>query len=529
MADIQDALNDAKGFGYSNDEIVKYLSKHPVYGSQVKEALDQGHSADDIVGFLSGPSKTEEPFSVGGSAKAFATGGKELLEGAGAGVAHTLTGLRDIAAKAFPGIPEFPTLREAGTTPPEASPYFKTGKLAEQFGEFFLPGSIVGKAVEKVAPLGTAAEIFTRGAGEAAAAGATTYAQTGGNAEQAAKAALAAGGMSAGMATIGQALKAVAPKVYAGPTFRGLFPSRFQREGILEEAKGTGESRINEIVGTAIDNGINLSLRGAGKAAVAEAASQAERDAMLTQHANDLVDPSIVLSPLNNLRDMLEGVPGKEKAVRRIDKEISDVLTAHGYVPPTPATPATSVTSPIVGPSGAPIVHTIPGKPAVPATPPQITVEEAQRLKNVLQNEADSAWGKTAKGARQAQLDKSLSVGYMKALEDVIPELRAANRDIQNKKLLKNAVVDMMASDPNSRHEWAIAAALFGHPTALSYLALTNLRVRSALAIIADRMSQGLTSGAGVAGRGAAMAAPQVPNLLAPPIPQMPVGVRTQQ
>jgi N-acetyl-gamma-glutamylphosphate reductase len=52
----------AKEQGYSDQEIMNYLSKHPKYSQKIKTARDQNYSDEEISNYLSGnePHKEQE-------------------------------------------------------------------------------------------------------------------------------------------------------------------------------------------------------------------------------------------------------------------------------------------------------------------------------------------------------------------------------------------------------------------------------------------------------------------------------------
>jgi hypothetical protein len=52
MATIQEKIAEAKGAGYSDDEIVQHLSQSPEYGVKLKAALDEGYAPTEILTHL---------------------------------------------------------------------------------------------------------------------------------------------------------------------------------------------------------------------------------------------------------------------------------------------------------------------------------------------------------------------------------------------------------------------------------------------------------------------------------------------
>lgn len=414
--------------------------------------------------------------------------GKNVLEGIGSGVARTATGMRDLvnAGTKAVGIGEIPDvpgeLRKAGSdvqTPgQENSTGFSVGRGLETIGEFVAPGSMVtrganlaAKAGSKVGPLAeVAAKIGGRAAGDAAAAGAITAAH-GEGMEDIAKAALTAGALSGAFASVGTALKSIpSNRLY----MRGLkFQQRFQGQ------------REEEIIGKAIDDGILISHGGAKKAAAFEKMKQADVQALIQAHGQDLVDLDVVRKPMLQFRDEMALI-GKTGIVKKINARLAQYEEAKGALPGTKGTPSSSVPSPVLGPNGQRIMHTTPGTPATPATPAKITIAEAQQDKNLLQSLASEVYGKGTKPSA-AHIEKLLGVGVRQAIEEVVPEVKQLNRDAQNYKLLKQAITKYVNSNPELLSPRTAVLALWNSKAALVYGALQNPYIRSALAIAKDR------------------------------------------
>lgn len=509
---IADTIKKARGFNLTDDDILDDLQSHPDYGEKVKSLRAKGAAAKDIVDVLS-EGGAESPGYASMIGSGLAQGAMDATQAVGSGVAHTITGLSDIARKGGKAmgvnLPEVPAvLREAGETPPDAGVIFKGAKALEQMGEFMLPGGIVNdvsKAANFGGKLGAASEALARVAAEGTSAGLVRGAQTGGDLGEMGTAAALAAGITAPFASVNAALRMIKPStLYAPSQFITKIPDRFRGQ------------RLDEIVTQGMDNNITISVGGLKKAQQVEAQGQAARDAFINAHANDLVDLDVVRQPLLDFR-VLAGKLGETNVVRQIDKRLMDLEKQHGY---QPGVPPGTVTLPAVNPqatlhpSGMP--RTI-NTPAIPSTPAKITVAQAQELKNFAQSLAAPMFERTSESVGTQKIRQLLSEGFMKGIEDVIPEVRGLNRNIQNTKILKQAIEDYINSNPSLVNMHTAFWAVVNPKVAVTSLALTNPRIRSALAVAAHT---GVPQNAGAAlGR---VAAGTVPQLFSQPMPQGP-------
>jgi hypothetical protein len=434
--------------------------------------------------------------------------GRDVFEGVGSGVASTLTGLRDLANKGtkYLGLGEIPDVpkvfREAGETPPDASAAFKLGKGGEQLGEFMIPGDLVASGVNAASKYGKLAKIAARTLGEAASAGAVTEAQTGGDHEKAATAALIGGITSGAFATIGGVLDSI-PASVAYSKLR--LPSRLSDE------------EVHNVFKDALDNNINISHVGVKKAQQVAASARANKANYLAQHAGDLVDVKTIEAPLQNLRKWARdiGDPEMESKINKVWENFSERYGARPATPGTPGTPAKTVTSPIIDPTtGAPLIKTIPpvpGQPPKPALPAKLTVAQAEDAKNALYGVLKDAYGKLGTNKKLAQ--KAIARGLKESIEDIVPEVKALNQDARNAKLIETAIANYVRSHPDligstAMNAYALTNIAFGGmggSHALSYSlpasvileALRNPRVRSAMVIAAHRAAPGISDVAG--------------------------------
>ena len=448
----------------------------------------------------------------------------DIAEGAGSGVANTVTGIGELARKAskyvgipFPETPEFmkkaaaPVQYDKKGEPKEPSTMFKLARGGEQMGEFFVPGGAITDAVEAAAGYGSLARAATKVVSEAGSAGAITSAQAGGDLKAGKEAALMTGALVAPFASVEAALRAVKPStLYATKEIVAKIPERFRGD------------RLGEIVGQAIDNKILVSAGGAKKAQALETAGQNARDAVIAQNAHIPVNFNEVTQPLREFQELARRF-GMTDTVSQIDNRINALATAHGYQPAVAGTPAKTVASPsgLLTPSGSHVTYTIPATPGTPAKPPTISVSEAQDLKNFGQSLAYNAFGRIHETADSSKIHEVLSEGFMNSLESVIPELRGMNRDIQNTKIIKNAINDYINSNPELVNTKTAIWAFINPKAAITAGLLTNPRVRSALAIAAhnDVISHLGATGARIAA-GASTPVPASAQL--PPLPQGP-------
>lgn len=455
--------------------------------------------------------------TTAGLLPAVGRGALDAVEGFGSGVANTVTGARDLVDKGVKalgmrGIPDVPAvLREAGTTPPDASTSFKVGRTGEQVGEFFVPGGTVGKVAEAAnfgGKLGHAAEFATRVAGEAASSGLHAGIQTHGDVDAMKTAAVTAGAFTAPFAGVNAALKMVKPStLYAPEGFMPFVADRFKKGG-----------RFDDIVGQAIDNNINISRSGLAKAQTLHTAQTGARDAVIAQHANDLVDNNTVYEPLRGLQDIAARF-GETGVVKQIEKRIAAVEAAHGGMP---AVPPGTVTLPPVNPlatlTPAGMPRTI-NTPAIPAVQGKLTVNEAQDLKNFGQSLASEMYARAGDSVGAQKIREELARGFMRSIEEVVPEVKNLNLNLQNTKVIRDAIDNYITSNPSLVNMRTLVwAAVAPKSAGISLLALP--RVRSALAVAAH--SNTLSNAGATVGRLGGATTVQ----LAPEIPQMPVGVR---
>lgn len=517
---ISEQINQLRTSGVDDNDILDSMTRHPIYGDRVKTALAAGAEPKDILDSLqNGPSAPVT--TTGGMLPAVARGAKQVVEGFGSGVASTVTGLRDVASKGTKALgmgelPQVPAvLREAGTTPPDASTAFNVGRGGEQAAEFFLPSGevakgaeLVGKALKGSKYLGPAAEALVRTGGEMASAGAVRGAQTGGDSNEAKNAALVAGAFTAPFATVNAALKAVKPSaLYAPEAFMSHVPERFKTSG-----------RWDDIVGQAIDNNIDISRTGLQRAEAVHAGQTAARDAALATQGGTLVDNQAVYEPLRGLQDLADRF-GEKGVVNSINRRIAAVEAAHGGAPAVPGTPATTRASAVLGPNGQPIPVQVPATPGTPAVPGKITVNEAQELKNFGQGLAADMYSRVGDSVGAQKIREELARGFMRSIEEVVPQVRQMNQNLQNTKIMRDAIEGYIAANPSLVNMRTLLWAVVSPKTAGVSL-LANPRVRSALAIAAHNnvMSNiGARGGRVIVGGESAMA---------PPVPQMPVGIK---
>lgn len=441
----------------------------------------------------------------------------DAVEGFGSGVANTVVGTRDLLSKGTKALgmgelPDVPAvLREASTTPPDASGAFQAARTGEQIGEFFVPGLDVGKAAEAAnfgGKLGAGAEYLSKVGLTATRDAAQAGMQSHGDADTMKNAAIMGAVVSAPGATIDSVLKAIKPTtLYAPEAFMPFIEDRFK--------KG---SRFDDIVGQAIDNNINISRAGLKKAQALHDTQTAVRDTAIAAHSNELIDTSTVYEPLRGLQDIAARF-GETGVVKQIDKRIAQIEATHGGLPGVPA--GTATLPPInpkatLTPAGMP--RTI-NTPAVPAVPGKITVGEAQELKDFGQSLAAKMYAQTGESVGAQKIRQELASGFMKSIEEVVPQVKEMNRNLQNTKIIRDAIDSYITSNPSLVNMRTLVwAAVAPKSAGISLLALP--RVRSALAVAAHSgtfASAGNTLGS----MGAA-----ITTQMSPDIPQMPVGVK---
>ena len=488
--------DDARAAGYTDDEILAHLGKGREV--EVQSALKSGYTAKEIIDHLSGVKPTISPETQANDPNNWFPEITNAARGFGSGVASTAKGLYNLTKKGVSAVglgelPEPPeALSKAASSEGEGAA-FQVGRGLEQMGEFFLPGGAVSKGVKAVERFGPVARVGARALGEAASAAGVTAAQTGGDVDAMEKAAITAGLFSGGAATLGEILKKIpVVSIYKSKL---KFPERFQGE------------RAEDILHKAIDEGILISKGGADKIRAIESLETGTRDALIGQLHGQLVPMSVVEAPIMRFRQMAEGL-GETGIVSQIDRRLAAFKRANGAVP---GKAAQTVTSPILGPTGASITHTI---PAVPERPAMITVDAAQQAKNDFQAIAAQAFGKLQTG--QGQLRKLMSTGLKESIEALNPAIKEANKNIQDSKLLRNAIDHYVNSSTEGLNPKMLLLMLWNKPLGLTYGALQNPLVRSALAIITDRVAKSTTGN--VVGKLAGAAAPSILS----PIPEAP-------
>lgn len=554
MADsYADKIKTARDAGYSDDEILFHLGTTDL-GDKVKTAQSAGYNPTEILkhletaqtttpspnptdmrGASGSPTHTQQAMDIGGAAL---TMGKDALEGFGSGVISTGVGAynlvrKGVSAVGLGNLPEAPQfLQEAGSSvqhepgvrdaqgrqipKAETSNSFQAGRVGEQVGEFMIPGGTIGKigkAAEAASGFGkvggAVARIGTTAALDSAATGAISAVQTGGDFDKAANDAISQGISTGAFGTIGGLLSAIPMnKFYA----QGLqIPKRFHGQ------------QTDDIIDKAISEGILISAGGADKIRQIENLEKGSRDAAiqklsadyLATHGQPLtVDFKFVEAPVQRMREMADRM-GETGIVNQIDKRLDRLSKANGgtnAIPPVPGTPggtrvasgpSTGAFNPQTGMFLSPVPGT-PGVPGVPAKAPQIPIDDAIQLKNDFQAIAKNFFGKASAGP--GEIRKLLSAGLNDAISDISPAYREANRDIQNSKILKQAI-DAYVTNPNNgflANPRAAMLVFWNQPAAVMYGALASPYVRSALAIINDRASKAIPIGGRLGGRVAA-------------------------
>lgn len=411
---------------------------------------------------------------------------KDALEGAGSGMFRTANGAIELLRKGgkavglgeLPPTPEFMQKAGANTqydekgnpVPPSTS--FSVGRGAETVGEFVAPGGLVSKGAKAASALGKTAEIGARVLGDTAAAAGVTGVESGGDLAQMGESAIITGLTSGAFSTVGGILKSIPNSaIYASKL---KLPSKFLGE------------RADEVFQKAVDDGILISKGGANKAAAIERLTQAERNHLINQQAGTMVDIDVIRKPILEFRRQMVAI-GEVGVVKQIDKRLAAFEAANGA---TPGTAAKIVTSPVVAPTGSglgsvPINTTVPGTPGVSA---QITMKTAQAAKDSFQQLAQNVYGKFSVGAGQSR--KLLGAGIKESMEEISPEIKELNRDVQNSKLVKNAINKYLDSNPDMLNPKTAILALWNLKGALVYGALANPYIRSALAIAKDRVEK---------------------------------------
>jgi hypothetical protein len=451
------------------------------------------------------------------------TTGREFMEGVGSGVARTLTGIRDVASKGtqYVGLGELPqvpeVLRKAGETTGEEGIPFKVGRGAETIGEYFIPGGAVRRGVQAAAKFGVIPKTLAKAGGEAISAGAVTAAQTGGDLEAAKRASVIAGLTSGAFSTLGEVLQSV-------PVRRGVAKFAY---GNLKFPKDVTSADVDEILTKALDERTIISRAGLEKTYGKVALKKKAVDDLLARTPGRQVNWSIVEDQARNLQDIANKL-GKFDEAKRIETYLTDFARAKGFKPATPpvagtpATPPKQVPSSILGPSGQPFMKTIPGSPGTldipgtPAVPPRMNLTDANEAKRFLQDFATNIFGRDGLSITEKQLDALLSTGIKQAIEDVVPQVRAMNRDTQISGYLAEAIDTALktSSHPLTRGE-AIGLLLLPKAT-MAWFALSDPRIRTALVVAGDAFTRSLPKLGTAAGRVAA-------SQFAPPIPELKV------
>lgn len=501
--DVQGALKD----GVSKEEIIQYLAN--------TQTTPSNSNPNDKRGAPTGP----PTLSVPGMAK----GAMDLMEGVGSGVTSTIQGGYNLLRKGasavglgeLPQSPEWlqkaaaPVQYDAQGNPIAPTGAFSVGRTGEQVGEFFVPAGAIGKIAKGAEELagagrigGTLAKIGTQAAGDALASGGVTMLQTGGNTEQSASATMLAGAMSGAFNTVGTLLKFVPmDKLYLSKL---NFPERFRGQ------------RVEDIMDKAIKEGILISKGGADKISAIESLEKADRDTLISQHLGDLVDVDIVKGPIDHMIQDAKWL-GKPQLANSIQRQFDNFLTARGAksaIPPSTTTIPGPNPLATLTPAGMPRTVQVPG---VSATPAKITVDDAIKAKDMFQQFAKTMYGK--ENLTKAASDKLIAAGLNEALGAISPAYKAANQDIQNSKLLKQAILKYIQSNPGTFFNPTNAViAWYNAPLAIARGALASPYLRSVLAVYGTKVINRLPGAGQALGRVAASGAgalspiPQSPN-----------------
>lgn len=497
----------------TDDDIKQLDSK----SNQQKSPKQTSLTDDDITtidkrGASGGDSPT---LSLAGVASGVAKGASDTLEGIGSGVFSTAEGIYNLGRKGAKavGLGDIPEAwdwlhkaaapvqytkdaqgKEVPTEKPSTS--FKVGRTGEQIGEFFIPGGTAGrvaKVAEAAAGTGKVAKAVgmgTRAVGEGLAAGGVTLAQTGGDVDQAKRAAVTAGLMTGAFSTVGQVLKAV-------PVKRSI--ARFGYKDLKGFPKDVYNADVDDITSKALDEQIYINRHGLAKSENLQAAKKGAVDTLLNNTPGN-VDWQTVEAPIRRLRQVAFDL-GKNEEVASIDKYLHDFATAKGFTPPTPAVPPGQVPTGILGPNGTQIMRATPGSPMVPGTPPEMNLVEANEAKRQLQSFATNIFGRDGTSISDKQLDALMSTGIKRAIEEVVPEVKAMNRDTQLQAYITEAIDKALKGGGHimSRGEMIM---LFMLPKAgLAYVGLQIPAIRSAVAIASQRFAANAASRGANVGR----------------------------
>ena len=348
--------------------------------------------------------------------------GKDVAKGALAGAASTVFHGGDLIRRGLgmERIIDTPQVRSEITPPSSAGG--KLGFGGEQAAEYFLP---IGPEI-KGAGLARAA---LRTGAEAARSGAIGLAQTGSPRGGGTAAALGAGG-----ALVGEALGAVAPKLYE----RALNPAKKIRLGERTEMVERGLARGDELpIAKSSLPRLDEEVR-------------VHKD-QIEQFTKDPASPYSQRSiPID---DVLRPVDQYIRRLSRADHDLGASLARKraqwaeelGY---RPAVPARQVATGVLDARGNPIMRTIPGQPAQVLT----TVAETQKLKEILGSVIpESAFGEGAGEASMTAGRKLARRGMRRAVETAIPEeaIKQINHVIEIDLRLKDAITTAVKKKPH--------------------------------------------------------------------------------
>ncbi len=490
---LEQSISNARSAGATDDEIVESLTGHPEHGQKIKDARAAGAGSKDILAAISSvpPAPTSFGEKLSEAYKKLASNDPFIAIASGA--AHTGLGAYGILKKGakFAGLGDLPEAPESVKRFASGEDLGTVGKAirgGEQLAEFALPGGVVTKGVKAVSKLGKIAQVGARALGEAASAGGVAGVQSGGDIETAAHSALWAGAASGLFSTIGSALKAI--PAYK-PTFN--FPDRVS----LPQRK--------EIIQQGIENNVLISEPGLKRAQGLVEAGAKEKAGLVGTHATQLLDTSPILKQLENMKNLRTTISpqGDPELIAGVQK----IIDKH-FPPPPPVT---------VGGQTFPVGIFVKKFPQLAqklgitdiaaAGPPKITVAEANEINQNLNNLIDKYYGHLVSIPGEAE--KVVNHGLKIGLETLIPELAQVNRSLQNSIYLRNAIEDYLKSPRGQeviKHPSIIAASLmaslgfktgfhFAVPSALLYEALSNPRIRSALAVLQHAAGDALTTG----------------------------------
>jgi hypothetical protein len=302
MPDLKQQIGEARGRGYSDDEILGHLgTTRQELAPKIQQAREAGYAAGDILGHLSTatPKTAAEKFGV---TNPIGKGALDVIEGVGAGVMSTIRGASQIAHKVIPAIPEIPA--EYAEAPDSLAG--KAGKFAEQAAEFVLPGMAATKLTK-------GAGLAARAGAQAAAAGVTSAVQTGG--DPGATAAGAAAGAAGPV--LGAAVKSGAAALGKTRLPQKLYQSAVKPTWAM--AKKDGLTMLD----TGLKEQIPVSAKGLEMVEQRIAGLRNEINDGIVKHAGQgrTVDTSKVLDSLDDLEAFYKNTAAPEDALATL-KEI---------------------------------------------------------------------------------------------------------------------------------------------------------------------------------------------------------------